>query len=185
MTTVRFVGDIPLWLGLGLALIVCVLSWRYYSRESFDLPRRLRYTLPLLRSLAFFLGIMILTGPVLHHRTIIGELGRVKIYLDASRSMSMNDRHMSIGRKLLIAEQLGWLGEGHVDAHLLNTADALSDARLEFEKQLAFPTVAAAAASATSDSTVDATADSTTPAQATVSPSDGLADAAEGRTGAA
>jgi hypothetical protein len=175
MTTVRFVGDIPLWLGLGLAMIVCVLSWRYYRRESFDLPRRLRYTLPLLRSLAFFLGIMILTGPVLHHRTIIGELGRVKIYLDASRSMSMNDRHMSIGRKLLIAEQLGWLSEGHVDARLLNTADALSDARLEFEKQLALPTVAAAAASATADSTVDATADSMTPAQATVSPSDDLA----------
>jgi len=137
MTSLRFVGDVPLWLGLLLAFIVCTLSWLYYSRESFDLPRRLKWFLPLLRSLAFFLGIMVLTGPVLHHRTIIGELGRVKIYLDASRSMTMQDRHMSIGRKLLIAEQLGWITEGHVDATLLKLADELADARRELTNAIA------------------------------------------------
>jgi len=137
MTSLRFVGDLPLWLGLGLALIVCAMSWMYYSRESFDLPRRLQWFLPLLRSLAFFLGIMILTGPVLHHRTIIGELGKVKIYLDASRSMTMQDRHMSPGRKLMIAEQLGWITAGHVDATLLNMADELTDTRREFTEGLA------------------------------------------------
>lgn len=136
MTSIRFVGDLPLWLGLLLSLIVCGLSWLYYSRESFDLPRRLKWFLPLLRSLAFFLGIMVLTGPVLHHRTIIGELGRVKIYLDASRSMTMQDRHMSTGRKLMIAEQLGWITPGHVDATLLNAADELADARREFADEL-------------------------------------------------
>ncbi|HQX51502.1 MAG TPA: VWA domain-containing protein [Planctomycetaceae bacterium] len=137
MTSLRFVGDVPLWLGLLLAFIVCTLSWLYYSRESFDLPRRLKWFLPLLRSLAFFLGIMVLTGPVLHHRTIIGELGRVKIYLNASRSMTMQDRHMSIGRKLLIAEQLGWITEGHVDATLLKLADELADARRELTNAIA------------------------------------------------
>ncbi|HRA86609.1 MAG TPA: VWA domain-containing protein [Planctomycetaceae bacterium] len=137
MTSLRFVGDVPLWLGLLLAFIVCTLSWLYYSRESFDLPRRLKWFLPLLRSLAFFLGIMILTGPVLHHRTIIGELGRVKIYLDASRSMTMQDRHMSIGRKLLIAEQLGWITPGHVDATLLNLADEMAAARRELIDSMA------------------------------------------------
>ncbi|MEJ7592522.1 MAG: VWA domain-containing protein [Planctomycetaceae bacterium] len=137
MTSLRFVGDLPLWLGLVLALIVCALSWLYYSRESFDLPRRLKWFLPLLRSLAFFLGIMVLTGPVLHHRTIIGELGRVKIYLDASRSMTMQDRHMSPGRKLMIAEQLGWMTTGHVDATLLHVADELADARRELTEGLA------------------------------------------------
>lgn len=131
MTSLRFVGDVPVWLGLILSLIVCVLSWWYYRRESFDLPHRMKWFLPLLRSLAFFLGIMVLTGPVLHHRTIIGELGRVKIYLDASRSMTMQDRHMSTGRKLLIAEQLGWITPGHVDETLLNVADKLADARRE------------------------------------------------------
>ena len=137
MTSLKFVGDLPLWLGLVLALIVCAMSWLYYSRESFDLPRRLKWFLPLLRSLAFFLAIMVLTGPVLHHRTIIGELGRVKIYLDASRSMTMQDRHMTTGRKLMIAEQLGWVTAGHVDATLLNVADELADARREFTEGLA------------------------------------------------
>ncbi|MCP4854832.1 MAG: hypothetical protein GY903_10110, partial [Fuerstiella sp.] len=56
MTSLRFVGDLSLWLGLLLALLVAVMSWRYYHRESFDLPARLKWLLPLLRSVAFFLG---------------------------------------------------------------------------------------------------------------------------------
>ena len=148
MTSLRFVGEVPWWLGLLLSLIVCALSWLYYSRESFDLPRRLKWFLPLLRSLAFFLGIMVLTGPVLHHRTIVGELGRVKIYLDASRSMTMQDRHMSVGRKLMIAEQLGWITAGHVDSTLLKAADELADARGEFRDQMAIATNVALVADA-------------------------------------
>ncbi len=136
MTSLRFIGDLPVWWGLLLSLLVGGMSWRYYSRESFDLPRRLKWFLPLLRSLAFFLGIMMLTGPVLHHRKTIGELGRVKVYIDASNSMTMQDRHMSVGRKLLIAEQLGWLNPGSVDATLLNLADDLAAARRQFLKEL-------------------------------------------------
>lgn len=136
MTSLRFVGDLPVWWGLLLSLLVGGMSWRYYSRESFDLPRRLKWFLPLLRSLAFLLGIMMLTGPVLHHRKTIGELGRVKVYIDASKSMTMRDRHMSLGRKLLIAEQLGWLNPGSVDSTLLKVADDLADARRQFIEQL-------------------------------------------------
>ncbi|MDG2131147.1 MAG: hypothetical protein P8K08_24320 [Fuerstiella sp.] len=136
MTSLRFVGDLSLWLGLLLALLVAVMSWRYYHRESFDLPARLKWLLPLLRSVAFFLGVIILTGPVLHHRTIIGELGRVKIYVDASNSMTMCDAHMSTGRKLLTAEQIGWLGDGKVDDTLLYLADDLANARRELVEQL-------------------------------------------------
>jgi len=131
MTHLRFVGDLSLWLGLLLALIVGVLSWRYYRRESFDLPHRLRWVLPLLRSAAFFLGIMVLTGPVLHHRDVIGELGRVKIYVDASQSMGLTDQHVSPGRKLLIAQQQGWLEKGRVDGQQLLVADDLADTRLD------------------------------------------------------
>jgi uncharacterized membrane protein len=136
MTSLRFVGDLSLWLGLLLALLVAVMSWRYYHRESFDLPARLRWLLPLLRSVAFFLGVIILTGPVLHHRTIIGELGRVKIYMDGSNSMTMLDTHMSTGRKLLAAEQFGWLSAGKVDNTLLLLSDELASARGEFVEQL-------------------------------------------------
>ena len=153
MTSIRFVGDLPLWIGLLLAVAVGMMSWRFYSRESFDLPRRLRWLLPLLRSTAFFLGIMVLTGPVLHHRTIIGELGRVTIYLDSSRSMSMQDRHMSIGRKLVIAEQLGWLTAGQVDSTLLKLADKVAEARQRFVLTTA-PTAQSDAQS--SDSTIGA-----------------------------
>lgn len=130
MTSIRFVGDLSLWIGLAAALVVGLLSWRYYRHESFDLPHRLRWFLPLLRSLAFFLGVMVLTGPVLHHRKIIGELGRVTVYVDASQSMGLLDRHISDGRKLLIAERQAWLEPGRVDGSLLKLADDLADARL-------------------------------------------------------
>lgn len=110
MTTLRFVGDLPLWIGVSLSLIVAGLSWRYYSRESFQLPRRLKWILPLLRSLAFFLGVMMLTSPVLHHRQTIGELGKVKIYLDTSESMTLRDQQIPLSRKLKIVEQMGWIG---------------------------------------------------------------------------
>ncbi|MCA9146227.1 MAG: VWA domain-containing protein [Planctomycetaceae bacterium] len=129
MTSLRFVGDLSIWIGLAIAAVVCVLSWRYYRRESFDLPHRLRWFLPLLRSLAFFLGVLVLTGPVLHHRKIIGELGNVKIYVDASQSMGLLDRHAPVGRKLLIAEQQGWLAADRIDGSLLDLANQLGDIR--------------------------------------------------------
>lgn len=132
MTSIRFVGELPLWLGLTLAAVVTVLSWRFYRRESFELARSLRWLLPMLRVSAFFLGVMMLTGPVVHHRKIIGELGHVKIYLDASRSMTMGDRHMSTGRKLLVCEQLGWLPEGKVNVSQFHLADEISQARQAF-----------------------------------------------------
>lgn len=136
MTSLRFVGDVPLWAGLTLATLVAIFSWRYYQRERSELSVVMRCVLPLLRSSAFFLGIMLLTGPVLQHRTVIGELGRVRIYLDGSGSMTMRDVHMSTGRKLLIAEQLEWLPAGRIDADLLIHADALAHARRAFGKQV-------------------------------------------------
>ncbi|MBT5020272.1 MAG: VWA domain-containing protein [Planctomicrobium sp.] len=136
MTSLRFVGDLPLWWGLLLSLIVCGMSWRYYSRESFDLPRHMKWFLPLLRSTAFFLGIMMLTSPVLHHRKTIGELGKVQIFLDQSKSMSLNDRHLSAARKLKIAEELGWISKESVNTGLSELASRLSRTQSEFEQQL-------------------------------------------------
>jgi uncharacterized membrane protein len=172
MTTLRFVGDVPLWVGLLAALVVCVLSWRYYSRESFGLPRRLRWLLPLLRSAAFLLGILVLTGPVLHHRTILGELGRVKIYVDDSRSMTMQDRHMSTGRKLLVAEQLGWISAGRIDSKLLKLADQLSEARQGFVDAIAPKSSAPAGdpGAVSSDAAPPAAADPKTADAATANP---------------
>jgi len=139
MTTVRFVGDLPLWAGTLLALAAGLVVWRYYRRESHDLPNRLRWLLPLLRAAAFFVAVMTLTGPVLHHRQIIGQLGRVLIYLDTSQSMDVTDDHMPTARKLLVAQQQGWLPPGEVDMSLWEMAEQLANARRDVATRLASP----------------------------------------------
>lgn len=139
MTSLRFVGDLPAWVGLVLAIVVSVLAWRYYRREIWDLSARLRVILPLLRAGAFALGILLLTGPVLHHRETIGELGKVQIYVDGSASMSLHDRHMDPARKLRIAEQLGWIDESGIDLQSQDLLDRLSAARRRFAAAIATP----------------------------------------------
>ena len=109
MTSLRFVGDLPLWLGLFLALLAAVMSWLYYRREMASLSPLLKVVLPGLRALAFVLAILILTGPVLHHRVVEGELGQVKIYVDGSASMGLHDRSIPMDRKIAIAQSLGWI----------------------------------------------------------------------------
>jgi len=107
--SLQFAGMLPLWLGLSLAAAVSLLSFRGYMRETRGLSGRLRWVLPLLRSAAFLLGVLILTGPVLHHRTIVGEPGRLDVYLDASASMQLTDRQMSDAGRVAVARSLGWL----------------------------------------------------------------------------
>ncbi|MCA9086040.1 MAG: VWA domain-containing protein [Planctomycetaceae bacterium] len=163
MNSLRFTGDVPLWAGLLLSFAVAVVAWRYYRRESRDQmdlpfpdpfssgrsrnesrpwPRWLSgrsmapWLLPLLRSSAFFLGMMILTGPVLRHRATIGDPGLVKIFVDASQSMEMSDKHLSVGRKLRIAEQLGWISVSSVDLSLQSLQDELIAAASQFQKQI-------------------------------------------------
>ena len=131
MTTLRFVGDLPVWAGITLAIIVAVMSWRYYRRESFDLSRRLRWFLPLLRSTAFAIGILTLLNPVLHHRVVTGELGKVRIYVDASQSMEMGDPHMAIDRKAQIARQLDWITGEQLESALLTAINHINNAERE------------------------------------------------------
>ena len=100
MTSLRFAGELPLIPGLLLALLVAVMAWRFYRRECTQLQPRLRWLLPCLRATAFLLGVLILTGPVLHHRQTVAEPGTVRIYVDGSRSMSLVDRHLAAARKL-------------------------------------------------------------------------------------
>jgi hypothetical protein len=136
MTTIRFVGDLPLWAGALASLLVALFAWRYYRRERHDLPGRLRWVLPGLRAAAFFLAVMILTGPVLHHRRVVGQLGRVLVFVDTSQSMGVTDDHMPVARKLLVAEQQGWLPQGQVDTSLSRMADRLAEARQDVVSQL-------------------------------------------------
>jgi uncharacterized membrane protein len=136
MTRIRFVGDLPLWAGAILALLAALGVWWYYRRESDQLPGRLRWLLPLLRASTVFVVLMTLTGPVLHHRHIMGELGRVFVFVDASGSMGVSDRHMPTARKLLAAQQQGWLPPGQVETTLWETANRLQQMRRDVTSSL-------------------------------------------------
>ncbi len=110
-TTLQFFGDWSVWLGLPVALLGALTVWYFYRREVKQRTDILRWFLPLLRSTAVFFLILMLTGPVIHHRETIGQFARILLYVDASRSMSVGDSHMPAGRKLLAAARLGWMPE--------------------------------------------------------------------------
>ena len=111
----RFVGPLPLWAGLLIAAIAAALAWRFYLREARHLSRGYRWGLPALRSLAFALGLLLLCAPVLVHTRVEGELGRVRILVDGSESMTQFDRHLPEARKVRLAEALGRLPAGAAD----------------------------------------------------------------------
>ena len=136
MTSLKFVGVLSPWVGLALAILAGVVIWYFYRRESSEIPGHLRVILPLLRCLAFALGIMILTGPVLHHEETVGELGQVKIFVDASNSMTQTDKHMSLIRKLTIAQQLGWVSTEMPAQPRAAALQKISDARVELLQAL-------------------------------------------------
>ncbi|MHB8897822.1 MAG: VWA domain-containing protein [Thermoguttaceae bacterium] len=134
MTTLRFLGDVPLWLGLLLALSAALGAWLYYRRERHDLPRRLRRWLPLLRVTAVFLTVLVLAGPVLHHRRVEGQLGRVVVFVDGSSSMGSRDLQLPDERKLLIARRQGFLPPGDPDDTLRQAATAQCDATTRWQR---------------------------------------------------
>ena len=42
MTSLRFVGDLSPWWGLGLAILVAIVAWRFYHRENSEIPGHLK-----------------------------------------------------------------------------------------------------------------------------------------------
>ncbi len=114
MTTLRFVGELPLWAGLLIAALLGGSTWWYYRRERANLPGHLRWLLPLLRASAVVLVVLMLVGPVIHRRQVIGQLGRVLVFVDGSRSMTVKDTQMPTARKLGIAQQHGWLPHNQI-----------------------------------------------------------------------
>ncbi len=114
-TALRFVGPLPLWAGLLLAVVAAALAWRFYLREASHLAKGYRWGLPALRSLAFALGVLLLCAPVLTHTRVEGELGRVRVLVDGSESMTRFDRHLPDARKVRLAEALGRLPAGAAD----------------------------------------------------------------------
>ncbi len=119
MTSLRFTGDWGFWLGLTAAVGLGVLTWLLYRRETRRRGDRYRWTLPALRTAAVVLLVLMLTGPVLSHRRVVGQLARILVFLDNSASMNLTDASMETGRKLALAAELGFLGEDRLPQDLL------------------------------------------------------------------
>jgi hypothetical protein len=127
--TLRFMGDWNPWVGAAVAVALALLAWVLYRRETKTNLTRLRWLLPVIRMAVVFLAVLMLTGPVLHHRKVVGERGRVLVFVDASQSMKLTDESMDVARKLLLARRMGWLPPEALDTQLADSADALARAR--------------------------------------------------------
>ena len=128
-TTLRWTGDWPWFAGLAVALLLGAIAWMLYRRDTHSHNRWVRVLLPLLRALAVILIVFMLSGPVLHHRKVIGQLARLILCIDASESMQLADPAMDAGRKIAIARRLGLLDAAGVSLDLPQAAAALADAR--------------------------------------------------------
>ena len=106
-TTLRFIGDWPWWAGVTAALVLGGLSWVLYWRDVRAFAGWVRITLPALRAAAVAMIVLMLSGPVLHHREVIGQLSRLLLFVDGSRSMDLTDSSMEPGRKIRVLERLG------------------------------------------------------------------------------
>jgi len=66
--------------------------------------------------------VLMLSGPVLHHRKVVGDLGRLLVFVDGSRSMGLADREMPLVRKLAVLESLQMLAADGMDASLVRAS---------------------------------------------------------------
>ncbi|MEM9827942.1 MAG: hypothetical protein AAF958_15230, partial [Planctomycetota bacterium] len=91
LASIRFTGWMNPWLFAVIAILAAMgLGW-YYLRETRHLAAPYSYLLPALRTAAIVLTLFILTGPVWHDETVVGQLGRVIFAVDTSASMSVQD----------------------------------------------------------------------------------------------
>jgi len=128
-TSLRFVGDWPWWAGLGAALVLGTAAWLLYRRETHGVRWWLRVLLPTLRALAVVMIVLMLSGPVLHHRKVIGQLSRLLLFVDGSKSMGLTDPSMDAGRKILILQRLGLWRSDAVKMDLPKAGEALAAAQ--------------------------------------------------------
>ncbi|MEJ6620997.1 MAG: PA14 domain-containing protein [Opitutae bacterium] len=121
-------GEWELWQGLIVGLVFCLVAWFLYRGELIrGTTSKLRFLLPFLRTLAVFLIILAFCGPTLRTSWEEGERGRVLIFLDSSESMSLKDEHMTAGRKLILAQKLGYFPKDQnlVNFNLFDSAEIL------------------------------------------------------------
>lgn len=128
MTSIRFTGDWSVWLGVAAAVLVGAFTWRVYRRETRGREDFCRWLLPGLRTVAAVLLVLMLTGPVLSHRKVLGQLAKVLLFVDNSASMDLTDESMSPGRKLALAAELGMLNTDMLPKHVIGARRELAAA---------------------------------------------------------
>ena len=141
-SSLYFAGEMEPWACLLLVLCAAGAAWWLYRMETRkESSPPLDKVLPLLRAVAVALIVMTLAGPTLRNVSEKGERGRVLVFLDGSESMSIRDKHMSPGRKLLLAERHGWLPKDQqlIDPTLYDAADLLAEARMSLVEALEDP----------------------------------------------
>ncbi len=119
MASLRFSGDLPVWVVLTLGLLVALGVVWFYLRETKTLGFPYNNLLPALRGAAVAAVIFILAGPIWHKRQVVGTLGRVVFAVDTSESMSLTDSgqggasesRLERASRLLIGagDDAGWL----------------------------------------------------------------------------
>ncbi len=143
-TSLRWVGDWPWWLGLPAALLLGAGAFVFYRRDVQSLAWWLRVSLPGMRALSLAMIVVMLSGPVLHHRKTIGQLAKLWVFLDGSQSMTLTDGSMDAGRKVLVLQRLGLLTPDTIKTELPRAAEALADAQGTAERAQSIAAIDAA-----------------------------------------
>ena len=114
---------------MTLAGFLAALSGLLYLRETRRRRDWLRWGLPAIRATAVFLIVMILPRAVLTYRWMVGDMIKVQLFVDMSRSMDLRDDAMTDVRKLMVARRIGALEEELFDDDLEAVIRQLDTAR--------------------------------------------------------
>ncbi len=121
----KFTGEWSLWAVIPAAIVFVVVAVWLYRRELRRRTGPIAWILPTIRSAIVALVILMLAGPVLHKRKVVGELTRVLVCADASASMSLSDHSMKSYRKLYLASRMGWISDDVLPRGLMDADEAL------------------------------------------------------------
>jgi hypothetical protein len=142
-TTLRWAGDLPWWIGVPMAAVIAVAGLIFYRRDVHGMTWWMRSLLPLLRAATVLMIVVMLSGPVLHHRKTIGQLAKLWVFIDGSQSMTLTDASMDTGRKVLTLQRLGMLRSDVVKTDLPKAAEALAEAQGAAERALSIAAIEA------------------------------------------
>ena len=107
-----------------VAVLLGILTWAIYRRETRRQSGATRWLLPLLRAAIVTFIILLLLEPVIVKRGQALDRGRILVVLDRSRSQERRDPAMKVTRKVELARALGLLQD---DPELKRTEAELRD----------------------------------------------------------